>query len=85
MRARTISKIAAALFLAGSQSAYSIIDDYSTGPGQGGADQIDDVWQSVFNGWGLVATEDEDNDGCSNLVECIAGSDPRKDGMAAGY
>ncbi|MBL9115743.1 MAG: DUF1800 family protein [Verrucomicrobiaceae bacterium] len=56
------------------------IDDYSTGPGQGAPDQLDDVWQAIYNGWGLVPSGDEDSDGCSNLVESIAGSDPRKPG-----
>jgi hypothetical protein len=77
MLVRFLSIIAAVFFLAGAQSAYSIMDEYSTGPGQGVPDQFDDVWQSVFNGWGLVPSADEDNDGCSNLVESLAGSDPR--------
>lgn len=52
-------------------------DNYSTGPGQGGPDSICDVWQAIYNAWGLAASDDEDNDGCSNLVESIAGTDPR--------
>lgn len=80
MRARILSKIAAALFLTGIHPAYCIIDEYSTGPGQGAPDGIDDVWQAVFSGWGLTPNGDEDNDGCSNVIECIAGSDPRNPG-----
>ena len=62
MRARILSKIAAALFLTGIHPAYCIIDEYSTGPGQGAPDGIDDVWQAVFSGWGLTPNGDEDND-----------------------
>jgi uncharacterized protein (DUF1800 family) len=56
------------------------IDDSSTGPGQGGPDQLDDVWQALFNAWGLAPGDDTDNDGCSNYVESIAGTDPFKSG-----
>ena len=62
------------------QPASAITDSYSTGPGQGPTDTLDDVWQSIFNGWGLVPSADEDNDGCSNLVESIGGTDPRMAG-----
>lgn len=55
-------------------------DLYSTGPGQGPGDGMDDFWQAVFNAWGLSPTADTDSDGCSNLVESIAGTDPRKTG-----
>ena len=55
-------------------------DYYSTGPGTGGPDGLCDVWQSLFNGWGLAPSGDADNDGCSNLVESIAGTDPRVPG-----
>jgi hypothetical protein len=55
-------------------------DNFSTGPGQGGPDGLCDVWQMLYNGWGLVATDDTDNDGCSNVIESIAGTDPRKAG-----
>lgn len=68
------------MFVLVSQPAYALIDDYSTGPGKGSSDQLDDVWQAVFNGWGLSVDGDEDFDGCSNLVECVAGSDPWKAG-----
>lgn len=74
---RTLIIVAALLF---TPRAQAIIDDFSTGPGQGSADGLDDIWQSIFNGWGLSASGDEDNDGCSNLVESVAGTDPRLPG-----
>ncbi len=36
-----------------------------------------DVWQAIYNGWGLSQSGDADNDGCSNLIESIAGTNPR--------
>lgn len=62
------------------QAHAAIIDDYSTGPGQGSPDGLDDIWQALYNGWGLSPAGDEDEDGCSNLVECVAGSNPRLQG-----
>lgn len=59
---------------------WAISDQYSTGPGEGLPDQIDDLWQAIYNGWGLAPGGDEDNDGCTNLIESIAGSDPRNSG-----
>ena len=55
-------------------------DNFSTAAGQGGPDGLCDVWQMLYNGWGLVSTADTDNDGCSNIIESIAGTDPRKAG-----
>ena len=40
-------------------------------------DDLDDVWQQIFNGWGLDPNGDEDHDGCTNLTESVAGTDPR--------
>ncbi len=60
-----------------SQTAFGITDNYSTGPATGGPDTLDDVWQSIHNAWGLSASGDEDQDGCSNYVESLAGTDPR--------
>ena len=68
------------LFLLASVPALALTDYYSTGPGQGAADTLDDVWQSLYNGWGLDANADTDLDGCSNYIESIAGTDPRKAG-----
>lgn len=77
---RSFTLFCVSLFFLAVLPARAIIDDYSTGPGLGVPDQLDDVWQSVFNGWGLSPTSDEDFDGCSNLVECVAGSNPRQAG-----
>jgi len=68
------------MLLLGSMSAFAISDEYSTGPGQGTSDQLDDLWQAIYNGWGLSPNGDEDHDGCSNLFESIAGGDPRNPG-----
>lgn len=68
------------LCLLAATPAQALTDYFSTAPGQGAADTLDDVWQSLFNGWGLVPGNDEDLDGCSNYVESIAGTDPRKVG-----
>ena len=57
--------------------AQAVIDDFSTGPSQGSADQLDDVWQSLYNAWGLNPAADDDNDGCSNYAESVIGSNPR--------
>ncbi len=71
--------LALALLLSASPC-FAIIDDFSSAPGEGGPDGLDDVWQSIYNGWGLSPSGDEDKDGCSNFVECVAGSDPRSPG-----
>jgi hypothetical protein len=73
-----LASASALLLLLFTSSAQAIVDDYSTGPGQTPADGLDDLWQAVYGGWGLLPDGDEDFDGCPNLVECIAGSDPRK-------
>ncbi|MCP5560988.1 MAG: hypothetical protein H7A55_24870, partial [Verrucomicrobiaceae bacterium] len=52
-------------------------DYYSTGPGQGSPDGMCDVWQQVYHAWGLLPGDDDDFDGCTNLTESIAGTDPR--------
>lgn len=54
------------------------LDDYSSGPGAGAADGLDDLWQAIYNGWGLLPGGDADFDGCTNLDECVAGSNPWK-------
>jgi len=41
-----------------------------------GPDGLDDVWQSIFNAWNIDPQGDEDGDGCSNLIESIAGTNP---------
>ena len=52
-------------------------DFYSTAPGVGAPDGMCDVWQGLFNAWGLADDGDDDFDGSTNLVESIAGTDPR--------
>ncbi len=69
-----------ALFLLAFAPLASALDTSSTGFGQGAADGLDDIWQSKYNAWGLVGSADADNDGCSNLIESIAGTDPFKAG-----
>ena len=77
MRTPHFRLLLAALLLGPALRSHASTDNYSTGPGQGGPDTMCDVWQAIYNAWGLVASDDEDNDGCSNLVESIAGTDPR--------
>jgi len=40
-------------------------------------DGLCDVWQRHYDAWTLLPNDDEDLDGCSNLAESIAGTDPR--------
>ena len=58
-------------------AAAPLMDSHSSGPGQGGPDDLDDVWQAVFDAWGLAAGGDEDRDGNTNGVESVAGTNPR--------
>lgn len=76
--ARFLAVLASSLLCATASRAGT--DNFSTGPGQGSADGLCDVWQMLYNGWGLVTTDDTDNDGCSNVIESISGTDPRKAG-----
>ena len=55
-------------------------DFFSTGPGQGTPDGLCDVWQAIYNGWGLDPAADTDKDGGSNYDECTSGTDPRQAG-----
>jgi len=52
-------------------------DFYSSGPGAGAPDTLCDVWQGLYNAWGLAPEGDDDFDGSTNFVESIAGTDPR--------
>ncbi len=56
---------------------FAATDFYNSGPGVGAPDGMCDVWQSKFGAWGLAPSGDEDKDGGSNLIESIAGTDPR--------
>lgn len=76
----TSSRLALGLIFAAFSSVSATTDFYSSGPGAGAPDTMCDVWQSVYNAWGLSADGDEDHDGCSNFVESVAGSDPRNPG-----
>jgi len=60
-----------------SASSYAGTDNFSTGPGLGTPDGLCDVWQMMYNGWGLLPAGDDDLDGCSNVIESIAGTNPR--------
>ncbi|MEN3942764.1 DUF1800 family protein [Prosthecobacter sp. SYSU 5D2] len=40
-------------------------------------DGLCDIWQQFYDAWDLVPGGDEDNDGCTNLTESIAGTNPR--------
>lgn len=55
-----------------------ILDNYSSAAGAAPGDGLDDLWQSLYNGWGLSPQGDADFDGCTNGDECIAGSNPWK-------
>ncbi|GEP44642.1 DUF1800 family protein [Brevifollis gellanilyticus] len=80
-RIRLLFALPAALLLLGftvPAAQAQIVDNYSTGPGAGSPDGLDDLWQSVYNGWGLAPGGDADFDGCINSDECIAGSNPWK-------
>lgn len=45
-------------------------------PGNNPPDTLDDVWQQLYNAWGLDPNGDADNDGCSNWFESKAGTNP---------
>lgn len=62
------------------RSSLATTDFYSTGPGQGSTDTMCDVWQGVYNAWGLSASGDEDHDGATNYEESVSGTDPRNPG-----
>ncbi|MBK8038757.1 MAG: DUF1800 family protein [Verrucomicrobiaceae bacterium] len=76
---RHVSGLLAAV-LVGMSSLQASTDNYSAGPGQAPGDGMCDIWQAIYNAWGLSPTADTDSDGCTNLVESIAGTDPRKPG-----
>jgi hypothetical protein len=72
----TLALVTALAFIVTGQKAWAATDFYSTGPGTGAPDGLDDVWQQIYNAWNLTTSGDADNDGCSNLIECIAATNP---------
>ncbi|HEY1048442.1 MAG TPA: hypothetical protein VGE39_01750, partial [Prosthecobacter sp.] len=73
----------ALLLLLASRAAFSSITDQLKWPpgqvpvGQTNApDSLDDIWQGMFNAWGINPNGDEDGDGTKNILECIAGTNP---------
>lgn len=76
LHARFLSLVASSMLFA-SASSYAGTDNFSTGPGLGTPDGLCDVWQLMYNGWGLLPMGDDDLDGCSNVIESIAGTNPR--------
>ncbi len=65
-----------ALALLAASPLLAATDFFSTAPGQGAADGLCDVWQQLHGAWGVAPEGDEDKDGCSNLTESIAGTNP---------
>jgi uncharacterized protein (DUF1800 family) len=72
-RAPYLCALAACLL---SHGAIAATDFYSNGLGSGSPDGLCDVWQQVYGAWSIDPNGDEDFDGCSNLVESIAGTNP---------
>ena len=74
--------LAVFLFLGASAPLFGITDFLKWPAGQvpigqtNGPDTLDDIWQGLYNAWALAPGADTDNDGCSNLVESIAGTNP---------
>lgn len=72
------------MLLASRDAAGSATDMLKWPPGQApagqsnGPDSLDDIWQGLFNAWGIDPQGDEDKDGTKNILECIAGTDPFK-------
>ena len=63
MKRSLVATALAVAVLASSPQAFAITDYYSTGPGAGTSDGLEDVWQQIYNGWGLTPGADADNDG----------------------
>lgn len=54
----------------------SLAHSQAVDPLDGDGDGMSDLWEQIHNATSLLPGDDEDNDGCSNLVEAIAGTDP---------
>lgn len=76
-RSAVLASMVSCIGLTFPAAAAPLMDSYSSAPGQGGADDLDDVWQAVFDAWGLSAGGDDDRDGNTNGVESVAGTNPR--------
>lgn len=76
-RSAVLASMVSCIGLTFPAAAAPLMDTYSSGPGQGTPDDLDDVWQAVFNAWGLASGGDEDRDGNTNGVESVAGTNPR--------
>ncbi len=77
LRTSVISLFLLGISMVFSGSAWALVDAYSSGPGVGSADLLDDVWQSTYHAWGMDPNGDDDQDGCTNLQESTLGTDPR--------
>lgn len=77
LRTPALTLILLGIFTAFPISALAMVDAYSSGPGLGNPDLLDDVWQSTFHAWGMAPNDDEDQDGCTNLQESTLGTNPR--------
>ncbi|SKA77036.1 CHRD domain-containing protein [Prosthecobacter debontii] len=64
-----VKAFAVSLALLASSSALLADTDYDE-------DGFSDVWQQIYTAWGLAPNGDEDNDGCTNYLESIAGTNP---------
>lgn len=70
------------LLVASHEAAGAITDQLKWPPGQvpvgqtNGPDSLDDIWQGMFNAWGIDPNGDDDKDGTKNILECIAGTNP---------
>lgn len=72
------------LLLASHDAAGSATDMLKWPPGQvpagqtNGPDSLDDIWQGMFNAWGIDPQGDEDKDDIKNILESVAGTNPFK-------
>ncbi|MFO1483819.1 MAG: DUF1800 family protein [Verrucomicrobiaceae bacterium] len=81
-RLRLLAFLLLSLAFVADAAAISLTDQIKWPPGlvpvgqTNGPDTLDDIWQGQFNAWALDPNGDEDKDGCSNIVESIAGTNP---------
>ncbi len=77
LRSPTFPLILLGILFAFQGSAVGMVDAYSSGPGTGTPDLLDDIWQATYHAWGMNPNDDEDQDGCTNLQESTLGTNPR--------